>query len=269
MTIKGAVVLFFASAALQAQTAQVAGTVKDAGGAPVPGALVTATGVSTGTVLTATTGSDGAYKLSGVPPGSYTLDIAKEGFQKFETSVALQANAVSSVDASLHPASGPSLSDLGFGPAQTQGSAGEQARLDKRSQMLRMHQRLGLITLAPLVATLVTANGAKLRHGTVEGRDLHAALGATTAGLYFTTASFAILAPKIPDTHAHGPIRVHKALAWIHGSGMVLLPILGVMAYNQVSNGQKVHGIAQAHAPVAWVTTAAYGAAILSVSIKF
>jgi hypothetical protein len=50
---------------------------------------------------------------------------------------------------------------------------------------------------------------------------------------------------------------------------MILTPILGAMAYQQRSSGQKVHGIAQAHGAVAAVTGAAYGLAILSVSIKF
>jgi hypothetical protein len=50
---------------------------------------------------------------------------------------------------------------------------------------------------------------------------------------------------------------------------MILTPILGAMAYSQKSNGEKVHGLASAHAPVAYVTAIAYGAAILSVSLKF
>jgi len=49
---------------------------------------------------------------------------------------------------------------------------------------------------------------------------------------------------------------------------MVLTPILGVMAYQQKSRGEHVHGLASAHAPVAIVTAGAYGAAILSVSLK-
>jgi hypothetical protein len=47
---------------------------------------------------------------------------------------------------------------------------------------------------------------------------------------------------------------------------MILTPILGAMAYDQANNGEKVHGIASAHAPVAWTTVAAYGAAIVAVS---
>jgi len=94
-------------------------------------------------------------------------------------------------------------------------------------------------------------------------------LGSVTAGMYLTTASFAIFAPKVPGTQTRGSIRLHKAMAWIHGPGMILTPILGALAYEQRSNGQKVHGFAQAHGPVAIVTSAAYGLAILSVSIKF
>ena len=47
---------------------------------------------------------------------------------------------------------------------------------------------------------------------------------------------------------------------------MLLTPILGAMAYNQINSGQKVHGIASAHGAVAIVTAASYGAAIVAVS---
>jgi hypothetical protein len=87
--------------------------------------------------------------------------------------------------------------------------------------------------------------------------------------LYFTTAYFAIFAPKISGTPTRGPIRVHKTLAWIHGPGMILTPILGAMAFEQKSKGEKIHGAASLHGPVAIITGAAYGAALLSVSVKF
>jgi hypothetical protein len=94
-------------------------------------------------------------------------------------------------------------------------------------------------------------------------------LGAVSSDLYFTSAYFAIRAPSIKGTSTRGPIRVHKALAWIHGPGMILTPILGALAYQQKNNGEKVHGIAAAHGPVAIVTAGAFGAALLSVSLKF
>ncbi|MGH9773288.1 MAG: hypothetical protein ACRD4Q_16590, partial [Candidatus Acidiferrales bacterium] len=63
-------------------------------------------------------------------------------------------------------------------------------------------------------------------------------------------------------------IRLHKALAWIHGPGMILTPILGSIAFSQLSRGERVHGIARYHSVVAYTTAIAYGAALLSVSIK-
>ncbi|HEY6346132.1 MAG TPA: hypothetical protein VIY49_31985 [Bryobacteraceae bacterium] len=163
----------------------------------------------------------------------------------------------------------PSLGDLGFPPASTQGNAADQARLDKRSHMLKMHQRFGLITLAPLIATIATSSLAGGRHPSTTGRDVHAALGSVTADMYFTAAYFAIRAPKIPGTPTRGPIRLHKALAWIHGPGMILTPILGAMALDQETKGERVHGIAKAHSAVATATYAAFGLAIVSVSFKF
>jgi hypothetical protein len=172
-------------------------------------------------------------------------------------------------DAPSSQQTAPSLGDLGITPEQAQGNAREQALLDRRTHMLKTHQRLGLITAIPLLATVITSAGAGGKGTSSTDRDVHMVLGATTAGMYFTTAYFAIRAPKLPGTETRGPIRLHKALAWIHGPGMILTPILGAMAYSQKSNGEKVHGIASAHGPVAIVTAGAYGLAILSVSLKF
>jgi hypothetical protein len=163
----------------------------------------------------------------------------------------------------------PKLEDLGFPPEQTKGSPQDQAKLDKRSHMLKIHQRLGLITTGPLIATVISGTFAGGKQTSSTQRDLHAALGSVTAGLYFTTAYYSIFAPKVAGTPTRGPIRLHKALAWVHGPGMILTPILGALAFEQKSRGEKVHGIASAHGAVAIVTAAAYGLAIVSVSLKF
>ncbi len=172
------------------------------------------------------------------------------------------------------PAQHPSLSDLGFSTEQTQANPKLQAELNKRTEMLKIHQRLGIITLAPMAATLITGpmakakgkNGQVIREPSNANLDFHAALGGATATLYFTTASFAIFAPKVQQTPKHGAIRVHEALAFIHGPGMVLTPILGAIAFEQEQDGEKVHGIASAHGPVAIATVCAYGASIVAVS---
>jgi hypothetical protein len=175
----------------------------------------------------------------------------------------------------------PSLSDLGFTTQQTQANSELQARLAKRTEMLKIHQRLGLITAIPMAATLITGplakakgkNGETITEPTQANLDFHAALGGLTTALYFTTASYAIFAPRIPNNPKHGGIRWHEALAWIHGPGMILTPILGYMAYQQENSGEKAHGFPAQHGTVAWITAGAYGASIVAVSwpihIKF
>lgn len=164
----------------------------------------------------------------------------------------------------------PSLSDLGLSNAP---DPALQARLDRHTQMLKIHQKLGLITLIPMAAAVISSGGATAKHsggvtigGNTTGRDLHAALGAVTVGMYGATAYYAIAAPRIPESHVKGGIRIHKYLIYIHAPGMVLTPILGAMAFNQLNNGEKVHGIASAHAAVAWTTVISYTAAIVAVS---
>lgn len=163
----------------------------------------------------------------------------------------------------------PSLEDLGFSKSETQADLQRQALLDKRTHMLKIHQRMGLITTGPLIATVISSFGAGGKQESTASRDLHAALGGLTGDLYFITAYYAIRAPKIPGTETRGPIKFHKAMAWIHGPGMLATPILGIIAFDQKSKGEKIHGIAQAHAPVAIATAGAFGAALLSVSVKF
>lgn len=168
----------------------------------------------------------------------------------------------------------PSLQDLGFSQQQMQAHPALQARLNRRTEMLKIHQRLGLITLAPMAAALITGPMAKakgrdgqiIREPTSANLDMHAALGSATAALYFATAYYAIFAPSIPGEKKRGAIRMHEALAFIHGPGMILTPILGAMAFNQEQNGEKVHGIASAHGAVATVTALAYGTSIVAVA---
>jgi hypothetical protein len=173
-----------------------------------------------------------------------------------------------------NPETTPSLGDLGFTPQQTQANAQLQAKLNERTHMLKVHQTLGLITTIPMVATLITGpqakakgkNGQIIKEPTAANLDFHIALGGLTTGMYWTTAYYAIFAPKIPGVKPKGAIRLHRDLEWVHGPGMIVTPLLGIMAYKQENAGEKAHGIASYHGTAAFVTTVAYGASIVAVS---
>ena len=272
----------------------ISGTVTDSGGRVVPNAKVVVKNVSTGESTDAQADSTGLYRLSNLATGDYEVSASAEGMSGQAAKVKLVAGTPQTLPLILTPApaqqssatppavpsenlpnappssqTAPSLADLGFSKSETQSNAAQQALLDKRTHMLKIHQRIGLIATIPMVASVVTSLNAGGRSEGTASRDLHVALGALTGDLYGITAYYAIRAPKIPGTETRGPIRFHKAMAWIHGPGMVLTPILGAMAFSQKNNGEKVHGLAAAHGPVAIVTAGAFGAALLSVSVKF
>lgn len=196
---------------------------------------------------------------------AYDAEQDQQDSQKQTSSPSTPANSPQSPPSSGAP---PSLGDLGLTPDQVQGNAQAQALLDRRTHMLKVHQRLGLLTTIPLAAAIFSSAGApcKINCGNTAGADFHAALGSVAVGMYGATAYYAIAAPRIPGTKKKGAILWHEGLAWIHGPGFVLTPILGAMALNQQNNGQKVHGIASAHSAVAITTAAAYGASIVAVS---
>ena len=256
-------VCLLAAAPLRAQAlgATLTGAIAGPSGA-VPNATVAIKNVATGKTQTSQADAKGRYAVVNLAAGEYTVTVTALGFSRATSTVTLAAGGSKTLNFQLTPSL--SLSSLGFSSSMTRGSAKEQALLNKRSRMLQIHQKLGLITFFPLVATVVTSFRAHGRHTTAAARDLHIGLGSATAGLYFATAYYAIFAPKPKGLKRSGPTRFHVAMAWIHGPGMILTPILGAMAESQLNKGEKLHGIAKYHGDVALVTAVAYGLALLS-----
>src|SRR6478735_8136 len=66
----------------QTTTSTIEGTVIDPNGAAVAGATVKANGATLETERTATTNTDGFYRLPALPAGTYTITVSQTGFSQ-------------------------------------------------------------------------------------------------------------------------------------------------------------------------------------------
>jgi carboxypeptidase family protein len=85
-----------------AGTGALTGTVKDPSGAVIPNATVTLTSIDTSQARTTTTGSDGTYRFSLLPPGNYKVGIEAGGFKPVQVpSVTIAVTETAVLDRNL------------------------------------------------------------------------------------------------------------------------------------------------------------------------
>src|ERR1700683_386667 len=85
LTIRIAAILLALSGVIvsaQVSKGSISGTVIDPSGAALPGAEIKATALDTNQSVTTTSGSTGAFKVSLLPVGTYTMEVSKAGFHK-------------------------------------------------------------------------------------------------------------------------------------------------------------------------------------------
>ena len=94
-------VLLAPSAAAQTTTSTIEGKVTDATGAALPGAEVRVSGTTLASERTATTGTNGFYRVTALPAGNYTLVISAQGFGSRTAALELTLNRVVTFDVTL------------------------------------------------------------------------------------------------------------------------------------------------------------------------
>jgi hypothetical protein len=98
-----ALALGAAPARAQLSSASVNGTLRDTTGSVIEGARIVLREASTGTERSTTSNSDGNYAFIDVAPGTYTLDISKQGFSTARQSAfALYVNQTASFNFTLN-----------------------------------------------------------------------------------------------------------------------------------------------------------------------
>ena len=93
--------LWATSAAAQTTVSTIEGTVTDASGGIVPGAVVRVTGTTLASERTVTTGANGFYRITALPAGNYTLAISAPGFATRTLALELTLNRTAVLDVTL------------------------------------------------------------------------------------------------------------------------------------------------------------------------
>lgn len=151
--------------------------------------------------------------------------------------------------------------------------------LSKRLHMLDHHKKMGHVTMGLMTATVVTAimskhkvddnraknNGLKTKS---DASKMHMHMGVALASLvsYYATAYFALNAPKHEGMEDESSKVWHKKLAWIHGTSMVLAPVLGFLAMKDLEKGKDPEGIAKLHKPIMYAGYSALLGAYLTMT---
>jgi len=137
-----------------------------------------------------------------------------------------------------------------------------ERELKVRRRMLVLHQIMGFVTLAGFLTA--DFSGQMMVNGHENYHGLHSVATSVTIGSYFTTAGLALLAPPpmVIRKKQWDNIRVHKLLAYLHFTGMVLTPLIAP----ELSGGD-IKKEARFHQISAYTTTALFATAIIV--IKF
>ncbi len=161
--------MFATSAMAQSSTTgSIEGQVIDPNGAAVKGATVTATSPNLITPQSATTGDEGRFLISALPPGKYKVTVDASGFGKFsKDEVSVNLGRTSTVDPQLSLATATATVNV-TGGAQVDVSAnttGSNVSTEQFSNFPTQRTVQGLYTIAPTV----TRSG--LRDATGRDRD--------------------------------------------------------------------------------------------------
>jgi hypothetical protein len=139
-----------------------------------------------------------------------------------------------------------------------------RSELSLRRTMLVAHQIGGFVTLGFMITAVYY--GQKMLDENMSNkndRNSHQLFVAATITSYSITGLLAVLSPPpMIRRDESSSITLHKALAWVHFTGMVLTPILGSMINRRATNAQIEHF----HQASAYITTTALAASLIVIT---
>ena len=147
-----------------------------------------------------------------------------------------------------------------------------KSELSARRTMLTMHQIGGFVTLGLMGATLYygqkTLNESYDPGLTRANQSKHNEFVTYTLISYGLTAMLAVLSPPpLIRRDETSTTSIHKTLAWVHFTGMILTPILGSMVRKRSGHYSYIDiPTAHFHQVAAYVTTGVFAASMIVIT---
>ena len=91
----------FTARSFQTQTGFITGSVKDPKSAVIVGAQITIRNEASGETRNATTDGEGKFKIEGLAPGGYKVNVARSGFKTAEQSISIESGKTASLEIKL------------------------------------------------------------------------------------------------------------------------------------------------------------------------
>ncbi|MFZ4795460.1 MAG: carboxypeptidase regulatory-like domain-containing protein, partial [Blastocatellia bacterium] len=160
------ILIIFTTGYAQRGRGTILGAVTDAGGAVVPGAVVTVTSTATNAASTTTTNSDGNFTVPNLEVGGYTVAVTKDGFKKaVRSGITLEVDQRAQIDVGLETGAVSEVIEVSSQTSLVDTTTATFGKVieNRRVQELPVNGRnaLSLVLLAPAVQSGVgpTASG--------------------------------------------------------------------------------------------------------------
>ena len=139
-----------------------------------------------------------------------------------------------------------------------------KSELALRRTMLVAHETSGFVTLGLMLTTVVygqkVINQINDNHPSLSLRRTHVGFADATIATYSLTALLSLLSPPpIIRRDEISTLSYHRALAWVHVTGMILTPIIASLAKRR---GASNDSILRIHQVSAYITTTAFAASM-------
>jgi len=131
--------------------------------------------------------------------------------------------------------------------------------LKLRSNMLQLHQKLGLLNVG-LMGIQMYLGSDMYNKGNRDNSTSHHYLGYSTFSIYMTTAGLQFFSPpRFRYSKGYSPIKIHRYLSYIHFAGMILTPITGYYTAHRPNDPRPY----KLHRSIASITFSSYTLAFL------